>query len=212
MRKHGYLPLIVSALFVLLALSFIHGIWDAGKTINENPLIDDALIRVTTVRTPKLAAIAGELGDTACVDCHASMEVPKVPPRASVSMHENAKMEHGTNDRCFTCHSAENRGTLVDLQKAPIPFAQSDRVCAQCHAAVHRDWEAGAHGRRNGSWKATDVSLTVAACVACHDPHSPKFKSLQPAPAPVRENYAARPWVSCGRCHPWIAKFLTPTK
>jgi len=175
-------------------------------------LIDEALIKVTTVRIPKLAAVAGDLGDMACIDCHASMEVPRVPPRASVSMHENAKMEHGSNDWCFRCHSARNRGTLVDLQGAPIPFAKGDKICAQCHAAVHKDWEAGAHGRLNGSWKIDDPSRSVAPCVACHDPHSPKFKSLAPAPAPVQNNYATKPLLSCGRCHPWIARFLTPTK
>jgi hypothetical protein len=64
----------------------------------------------------------------------------------------------------------------------PVPFAESYKLCGQCHGPTLRDWKAGAHGKRTGSWSGTKEYLL---CVHCHDPHSPHFKPIAPMPPPV---------------------------
>jgi hypothetical protein len=44
------------------------------------------------------------------------------------------------------------------------------------------DWRAGVHGKRVGNWWGPKEYLS---CVACHDPHSPLFKPLEPKPPPT---------------------------
>ena len=45
-----------------------------------------------------------------------------------------------------------------------------------------RDWRAGVHGKRTGSWNGQKQYLL---CVNCHNPHSPHFQPLKPMPPPV---------------------------
>ena len=65
----------------------------------------------------------------------------------------------------------------------PIKFEESYKLCGQCHGEKYRDWKAGVHGKRTGEWNGRKTYLL---CVNCHDPHSPKFKSMTPMPPPVR--------------------------
>jgi hypothetical protein len=56
------------------------------------------------------------------------------------------------------------------------------RLCTRCHAKKIPDWRAGVHGKRTGYWHGPKEYQT---CVACHDPHSPLFKPLEPKPPPI---------------------------
>ena len=47
-----------------------------------------------------------------------------------------------------------------------VPFEESYRLCGQCHGDKYRDWRAGVHGRRVGSWNGEKQYLL---CVHCHD-------------------------------------------
>jgi hypothetical protein len=83
---------------------------------------------------------------------------------------------------CLDCHHAEDRNYLVPLSDGKaIKFEHSYLLCGKCHGTKYRDWRYGIHGRRTGYWNG---EKTYYLCTSCHDPHSPKFKPLQPMPPP----------------------------
>jgi hypothetical protein len=55
--------------------------------------------------------------------------------------------------------------------------------CGQCHATIYRDWKAGIHGKRTGRWNG---EKEYRICLKCHNPHSPKFRQLEPEPPPLK--------------------------
>jgi hypothetical protein len=64
-----------------------------------------------------------------------------------------------------------------------VDFSSSYELCRQCHGPKYRDWRAGVHGRRTGSWKGKKQYLL---CAHCHNPHAPKFQAIKPEPAPEK--------------------------
>jgi hypothetical protein len=116
-----------------------------------------------------------------CSDCHGD-EPTNRTVRELEDDHEDHIVEHG-DLWCFHCHDADDRDRLHLADETPVPFEESWRLCTQCHAKKLPDWRAGVHGKRTGSWWGPKDYRT---CVVCHNPHSPKFKSLQPEPPPKR--------------------------
>jgi hypothetical protein len=72
----------------------------------------------------------------------------------------------------------------VDDFGTPIPWDQPQLLCAKCHGPVYRDWQHGSHGRLNGYWDKTRGPQIRRRCIECHDPHTPPFTPLKPAPRP----------------------------
>jgi hypothetical protein len=118
-----------------------------------------------------------------CSDCHAIIPSPRETYRTLVQ-HTEIQLRHGLNTRCFNCHHRTDRDSLVDDFGNAIPWTQPQLVCAKCHGPVYRDWLAGSHGRVNGYWDASRGPQTRRKCIECHDPHTPPFPSLRPAPGP----------------------------
>jgi hypothetical protein len=117
-----------------------------------------------------------------CSQCHAEQETN--PQRRKLEMHEDIVLKHAEQNRwCLDCHDAKNRDMLHLADGELVDFKESYRLCGQCHGPKLRDWRAGIHGRRTGSWNGQKQYLL---CIHCHDPHSPKFKKLKPEPAPVK--------------------------
>jgi hypothetical protein len=117
-----------------------------------------------------------------CSDCHSPGEVNRT--RRDVVEHEEVHFNHDPEHLwCLDCHSVENRDQLRLAGGAPVPFTESWRLCGQCHGEKLRDWKAGVHGKRTGSW---DGKKQYLLCANCHDPHSPRFKPLKPLPPPMR--------------------------
>lgn len=116
-----------------------------------------------------------------CSECHADMEVN--PERRELEeFHDDIILKHDEKNRwCMDCHDAENRDMLHSASGEPIDFKESYRLCGQCHGPKLRDWKAGIHGRRTGSWSGQKEYLL---CAHCHDPHAPEFKKMKPEPAP----------------------------
>ncbi|HAZ12480.1 MAG TPA: hypothetical protein DCY86_06795 [Bdellovibrionales bacterium] len=116
-----------------------------------------------------------------CSACHEGLVVnPK--PRVLVDEHTNIKFEHAAQQRwCLDCHNPKNRDKLRLASGKLIDFSESYRLCGQCHGPTYRDWKAGVHGKRSGSWNGPK---SYYLCVHCHDPHSPKVKKVVPFPAP----------------------------
>ena len=120
-----------------------------------------------------------------CSDCHADME--SEPERRELGMHGDIVFEHDAEHRwCLDCHDVDDRDQLRLASGAQVPFTESYRLCGQCHGTQFRDWRTGIHGKRTGHW---DGATRYLLCVHCHNPHSPRFKPLQPLPPPVRPQF-----------------------
>ncbi|MFH0909299.1 MAG: hypothetical protein V1929_11095 [bacterium] len=118
-----------------------------------------------------------------CSECHDPTDVVNRTPHP-VEDHENIVLEHDEKNRwCLDCHDAVNRDKLHLADGRIVDFTESYRLCGQCHGPTLRDWKAGEHGKRTGSWSGAKQYLL---CASCHNPHSPKFKPLKPLPPPLR--------------------------
>ena len=117
-----------------------------------------------------------------CSECHTDMEVNR--QRRELEFHEEIELKHDEKNRwCIDCHDADNRDKLHSASGELIDFKESYKLCGQCHGPKLRDWKAGVHGRRTGSWNGQKQYLL---CAHCHNPHTPKYKKIKPAPAPKR--------------------------
>jgi len=118
-----------------------------------------------------------------CSGCHADMDI-NLQRRELKEFHEDIILKHDEENRwCMDCHDANNRDMLHSASGQLIDFKESYKLCGQCHGPKLRDWRAGIHGRRTGSWNGQKEYLL---CAHCHDPHSPKFKKMKPEPPPKR--------------------------
>ncbi len=186
-------PLWIALVFILLAISFMLDVWGHKKRyIKERPAVAAKFVSNETVRDP-LESPETQQGRFVynCNSCHRNI-TPSNDHRKWTMAHKNVKMDHGINNRCFNCHQENNREMLKDINGDPVPFSKSELVCQHCHGPKYRDWMIGVHGRPNGYWDKSRAGKTVkATCVACHDPHAPRFQPLEPAPAPVpvKENF-----------------------
>ena len=118
-----------------------------------------------------------------CSACHKGMAVNRTR-RALTDMHGDIVLKHDEEHRwCLDCHDAEDRDRLHLASGERISFEESYLLCGQCHGEKLRDWRAGVHGPRTGEWNGHKKYLL---CANCHNPHQPRFKSIEPKPAPQR--------------------------
>jgi hypothetical protein len=126
---------------------------------------------------------------TPCRACHGpEKDFPvNFKRREDLLVHRNVKLNHGgVRVWCLDCHDPNNRNYLLPLSDGKlIDFKHSYLLCGKCHGTKYRDWRNGIHGKRTGSWNGEKDYLL---CIGCHDPHGPRFKPLEPMPAP------AKPW------------------
>jgi hypothetical protein len=119
-----------------------------------------------------------------CSECHLPDDEVDTEPH-EVDFHETVVFEHDAENRwCLDCHDTKTRDKLHLADGRLIGFEESYRLCGQCHGTHLRDWRAGEHGKRTGSWSGTKQYLL---CAHCHDPHSPGIKPIEPMPAPIRQ-------------------------
>jgi hypothetical protein len=120
-----------------------------------------------------------------CTTCHDGKSLKVNRQRRELKdMHADIILKHGPDSRwCLDCHDALNRDRLHLASGELIEFTVSYELCGQCHGEKLRDWRAGVHGKRTGSWNGQKQYLL---CVNCHNPHSPHFQPLKPMPPPVR--------------------------
>lgn len=116
-----------------------------------------------------------------CSECHAGMEVNRTR-RNLTEFHDDIALEHDQQHRwCLDCHDPVERDSLHLASGERVAFDESYRLCGQCHGEKLRDWRAGVHGRRTGSWNGHKQYLL---CAHCHNPHQPRFRSVTPLPPP----------------------------
>lgn len=119
-----------------------------------------------------------------CSECHGKTDKVDRTPHV-VEFHDEIVLKHDEENRwCLDCHDAQNRDKLHLADGRLIDFTESYRLCGQCHGPTLRNWKAGEHGKRTGSWSGAKQYLL---CASCHSPHSPRFKPLEPNGPPLRQ-------------------------
>ena len=119
-----------------------------------------------------------------CNDCH-GFRKPN-PVRRKLEWHEDITdmFNHDSENRwCLDCHDLKQRDSLRLASGKLLDFKESYKLCGQCHGDKLRDWKVGVHGKRTGEWNG---KKQYYLCVSCHNPHSPKFKSMKPEGPPFR--------------------------
>jgi hypothetical protein len=125
-----------------------------------------------------------------CSDCHDPEIQSNTQRRTLATAHQEIVLHHDEEHRwCLDCHSAADRDKLHLASGELVEFAESYKLCGQCHGDKYRDWKAGVHGRRSGAW---DGHKTYLLCVNCHNAHSPAFQPLEPKPPPRPPEGAGR--------------------
>ncbi len=162
-----------------------------GQTTAEAPLVLPPLFQCQPVRNDASAADQYPVpkppfspGMFPCTRCHDKPDDFNPNPRTLTAQHTNIQLVHGSREQwCYDCHNPSNRDKLRLAGGRLVGFDTSYELCGQCHGEKLRDWRYGIHGRRVGCWNGQRQYLL---CVNCHNPHSPKFKSMHPRPRPKR--------------------------
>ena len=150
--------------------------------------VRDAMLPVSTFEPSVVTPLKGKRGEAvtlSCNTCHATRP-PNVANRRSVDMdefHQGIQMKHG-DQSCLSCHDARNYDRLHLADGQSLAFVDTMKLCAQCHGPQFRDYKHGAHGGMTGFWDTTKGSRQRNHCVDCHDPHSPAYPMVMPAPGP----------------------------
>jgi hypothetical protein len=123
-----------------------------------------------------------------CVSCHEEHEAPlectTCHPADIQPPHVDIVLDHAEEQRgCLDCHDERDRDQLRLVNGDPVSFAESYRLCGQCHGPKLRDWKLGLHGKRTGEW---DGVQEYRLCANCHSPHSPQYRAMIPMRRPAR--------------------------
>lgn len=120
-----------------------------------------------------------------CTTCHATRA-----PNAATSdgaqlrdFHMGLAAAHG-GLQCVACHNPANYSQLRLASGEGIEFADSLRLCAQCHGPQFRDYQNGVHGGMTGYWDLARGPRVRNHCLACHDAHAPQYQPVTPVFAP----------------------------
>jgi len=181
--SRAQVPFATAALLAGLALVLARVCSGAGP----GPASVAAAPAPAATNAPEVIAVAPppfSEGIFPCSACHDPSNEVDTTPRQLKDAHEDIVLHHDEGNRwCLDCHDAKDRDHLHLASGRKIEFAESYRLCGQCHGPTLRAWKAGEHGKRTGSWSGRKEYLL---CVSCHNPHSPRFKPLKPLPPPVR--------------------------
>lgn len=177
----SWLPVLVAAAFILAAWFFYSNrsrpAAGQGAFIVKPEYFDTAPARTAGKRL--------ETEGMACGDCHDPSAGPSSnDPTAAPEVHAKVVLRHGANKRCFNCHNNAKRDFFAADGGGQIPYSKVETLCQRCHGTTYRDWAGGVHGRRNGYWDKSAGTQTRLVCIACHNPHDPKFKPMIAAPPP----------------------------
>lgn len=201
------------AVFILLALAFSRDLWGAPDPVASIPLVDVKFLDTATARVSfaeQKKVPGADLSDFDCYGCHEKNKPPPLRFDANQKIiipkeHETITMGHGNHNRnnnCYNCHDEKNLDGLAARDGRFIPLDSSTPLCGSCHGPTLRDWEAGVHGRTSGLWTHEAGKFKRQDCVACHNPHSPKFPGRQPAPPPhTLRGFAATPAAASSSSH-----------
>ena len=192
-------PAALSLALVLLAVMFALDPWTGPPPLAPIPPVDKSFLDLHTRRNYGDALVTRD-DSSKCSECHEPDDQPDDPgdkrkkgqPDVYEEDHE-IHLKHGSNDHCFNCHDRDHRDMMVLRNGYATDFQNVNLVCGSCHGATLRDWNHGAHGRRQGYFDLSRGPYTAARCIDCHDPHDPSYKPLKPAPGPHTLHQEATP-------------------
>jgi hypothetical protein len=180
--------------FFALAALFARSAWGDPPAVESIPLVDAKFLKNTPWRQTyaDLVKAKEDLSDYECYTCHEKDKPPPIRFDAKHKIiipkeHKNIDMGHGSHDRnnlCYNCHNEQNLLTYQVRDGRELKFDNIPPLCGSCHGPTYRDWEAGAHGRTSGFWARGQGEAVRLSCASCHDPHSPRIPSREPAPGP----------------------------
>ena len=176
-------------LLLAACLTFLlSGCFNRESKTNTFPIVNELRENPDTLGSEQIAVEPPPFseGIYPCNDCHSEI-TPNPVRRELVDMHDSisAIFNHDKQNRwCLDCHDQNNRNYLRLASGKLLDFKESYKLCGQCHGEKLRDWKVGVHGKRTGYWNGKKEYLL---CVACHSPHSPRFKPLKPEPPPIRQ-------------------------
>jgi hypothetical protein len=138
-----------------------------------------------TVKTG-LTDYHGNPVSVSCGTCHATRPA-NAEARLGVdlpSFHQGFKGNHGSL-ACIACHNpSDGYQTLRLADGRSVPYSEVMQLCAQCHGPQYRDYQRGAHGGMTGYWDLSRGPRARNNCIDCHDPHTPRYPAVRPAPGP----------------------------
>ena len=121
-----------------------------------------------------------------CGTCHRTRPSDRTTHSADAldEFHGELVYAHG-EQTCISCHEPGGYDRLRLADGTSIAFEDVMRLCRQCHGTQARDYDAGSHGGWTGHWDLLSGPRTRNHCVDCHDPHSPAFPRMIPAPRSI---------------------------
>ena len=133
----------------------------------------------------------GRVGRVTCSACH-SIRAPDFNNQSVAQLdefHQGMTFTHGQLT-CYSCHNPDHSDALRLADGRTVQYADVMQLCAQCHGKKSTDFEHGIHGGMTGYWDLRRGGRVRNNCIDCHDPHAPKFPTMQPTFKP-RERFAA---------------------
>ena len=190
---HAVLALL-TALFLTFAVAFRKDLWAHPETHPVLPPVEGVFTNPATVRVslPELIRRKEDVSAFECNSCHEINKPGKLEFDAEGHIvlpagHADFVMQHGRNHRnenCYNCHDEANHTLLRRRDNRKVKLEESTQLCAGCHGPNYRDWGVGIHGRTSGYRNREMGPITRRDCVDCHNPHSPAFPQIKPAPGP----------------------------
>lgn len=194
---------VMGLLFLGLVAVFIADLWGHPPARQQIALVDPSFLETTPWRQTyaDLLRAKEDMSDFDCYACHDKQKPPVLTLDENNILiipeeHESIVMGHGSHNRnnlCYNCHNEANLLTLHVRDGHDLQFSESTQLCGSCHGPTYRDWEAGAHGRTNGHWDRSRGPIQRLDCANCHNPHSPRIPTREPAPGPHSLRTAAAP-------------------
>lgn len=188
--------------FLGLSVFFVASAHSPGPRRREIPLVNPKFLSLAPWRQTyaDLVKVKEDLSDYDCYACHDKGKPPTISfdPKGVIVVpkeHADIVMGHGSHDRnnlCYNCHNDQNLETLQVRDGRLLKFDNIPPLCGSCHGPTLRDWDAGAHGRTSGFWDRSRGGIQRLSCANCHNPHSPRIPTREPAPPPhsLRERAA----------------------
>ncbi len=171
MSSQGVLLVLFCPAALLLVACTQPGL-DAGND-KPNPNPASATVKITVTSPTK------GMKHYPCEQCHRHVEGNR---GSIVNSHATIRVKHMPDAACKSCHDDEHPDKLVLASGVQLELVEVHRLCEQCHSTQVSDWQVGIHGKQIGNWQ---KEIHRFGCTTCHDPHQPKFGTMQALPAPV---------------------------
>ena len=162
---------------------------DGEETLRRAPPVERPHQFPVTIRRPSGPPLIelqqpdhlGRVGRVTCSTCHTT-RAPNLENRKPSDLkqfHQDMPMAHGELT-CYACHNPNDSDTLRLADGSVVAYTDVMNMCAQCHGFQAKKYARGFHGGMTGYWDLSRGGRVRNNCIDCHDPHVPKFPTMQP--------------------------------